>query len=354
MVSALSSIARLNGATSRTPPSVATTCPSPAGSREGGMITGMAALAMISSWMFASADPPASSSPLPRMRIGATLLPYERRRPTCPRQTPTGDHSPGIKWVLVFPVLPATSRTLPVVDSPGPHAWGHPKEGGMRAAPFLILTVSLAATAGAGEAAHPDSLGWPALFAEDLSDAIAPEGVWSFEDGVLTASEDRCIWTRKAYGDFTVDLEFRTAAGTNSGVIVYCSDVEEWIPNSVEIQIADDYAEKWASSPATWRCGAFFGHKAAAKSAVKKPGEWNRMTVRGRGPIISVVLNGELVNEMDMRQWTSATTNPDGSEIPAWLSKPKADLPTRGHIGLQGKHAGAPIYFRNLRIEAAE
>jgi hypothetical protein len=54
---------------------------------------------------------------------------------------------------------------------------------------------------------------------------------------------------------------------------------------------------------------------------------------------------------MDMSLWTSAETNPDGSEIPPWLSKPKAELATRGRIGLQGKHAGAPIYFRNLKIK---
>ena len=29
-------------------------------------------------------------------------------------------------------------------------------------------------------------------------------------------------------------------------------------------------------------------------------------------------------------------------------------LPTRGLVGLQGKHAGAPIYFRNLKIKKTE
>ncbi len=43
--------------------------------------------------------------------------------------------------------------------------------------------------------------------------------------------------------------------------------------------------------------------------------------------------------------------NPDGSDIPEWLSKPAASLPLEGHIGLQGKHAGAPIYFRNIKIK---
>ncbi len=192
---------------------------------------------------------------------------------------------------------------------------------------------------------------WTDLFAADLSNAIYPEGIWTFENGILTASEDQNIWTKKSYDNFTIDLEFKTEEGTNSGVIVYCSDTDNWIPNSVEIQIADDYAEKWAASPKTWHCGAIFGHSPASKSLVKKPGEWNHYTITCRDSIITVVLNGEQVNEMNMKQWTSAKTNPDGSEIPPWLSKPKAELPTMGHIGFQGKHAGAPIYFRNIRVK---
>ena len=78
------------------------------------------------------------------------------------------------------------------------------------------------------------------------------------------------------------------------------------------------------------------------------------MTVTCRGPMIWILLNGKQVTEIDLRRWTSATRNPDGSEIPSWLNKPLAELATRGQIGLQGKHAGAPIYFRNLRIKPIE
>jgi len=183
-----------------------------------------------------------------------------------------------------------------------------------------------------------------------LSNAEYPEGVWTVTDGILTASKDQCIWTKEVYDDFVLDLEFKTADGTNSGVIVYCSDTGRWIPNSVEIQIADDTAEKWAKSPKSWQCAAIFGHKPATKSMVKKPGEWNEMTVIARGSILTVILNGEKVNEIDLSEYKSAKTNPDGSNIPPWLSRPKAELETKGRIGLQGKHAGAPIYFRNLKI----
>lgn len=203
---------------------------------------------------------------------------------------------------------------------------------------------------------HPNSsgAGWRPLFATDLSDAGYPKGVWSFDDGgVLTATADKAIWTAIPYDDFVLDLLFKTADGTNSGVVVHASDTTNWIPNSVEIQIADDYAKKWADSPTNWQCGAFFGHQAALKQqVVKKPDEWNRYTITCQGKMIYVVLNNQLVNTIDLSKFTSAKTNPDGSEVPSWLNKAPADLPLRGYIGLQGKHAGAPIYFRNLKIKA--
>ncbi len=201
---------------------------------------------------------------------------------------------------------------------------------------------------------HPDTGNWQNLFASDLSDAVFPEGIWTFENGILTASEDQCIWTKKDYNNFIIDLEFKTEDETNSGVIVYCSDTENWIPNSVEVQIADDFAEKWADSPKTWQCGAIFGHLAATKSLVKKPGEWNRFTITCKDNMIYVILNGEMVTEMNMDLWTNAKTNPDGSEIPPWLSTPFSELPTHGSIGFQGKHAGAPIYFRTIKIKEIE
>jgi hypothetical protein len=198
---------------------------------------------------------------------------------------------------------------------------------------------------------QPVTTGWSDLFTADLSNAEFPTGIWTMENGILTASEDQCIWTKKDYSNFVLDLEFKNAEGTNSGVIVYCTDTKNWIPNSVEIQIADDYAKEWAESPKTWQCAAIFGHLAPTESRVKKAGEWNHMTITCKGQMIWVMLNGKQVTAMNMAQWTSAKTNPDGSEIPAWLSTPFAQLATHGKIGLQGKHAGAPIYFRNLKIK---
>lgn len=197
---------------------------------------------------------------------------------------------------------------------------------------------------------HDSMKPWQDLLEPDLSNAEFPDGIWTMEGGVLTASEDQMLWTDRDYDDFDLKLEFKTAEGTNSGVIIYVSDPADWIPNSVEVQIADDFSERWSKAEKTWQCGALFGHQAPTKSAVKRPGNWNSMKIKARGSLVQVWINGEQVIDADLRDWTSAKTNPDGSKIPPWLSKPWAELPTHGRIGLQGKHAGAPIWFRNIQV----
>ena len=198
---------------------------------------------------------------------------------------------------------------------------------------------------------HPDSTNWKNLFAEDLSDAIYPKGIWFRDQGLLTASEDQIIWTKDEYRNCIIDLEFKGGPAANSGVFVYASDLKDWVANSLEVQILDDYDPKWAKVPTTWHCGGIFGRLAPTKSLVKKANEWNRMTITVKGPMIYVLLNGEPSATFDKRKWTDSKKNPDGTDTPPWLAKAAAQLVEHGHIGLQGKHGGAPIYFRTLKIK---
>ena len=189
------------------------------------------------------------------------------------------------------------------------------------------------------------------LFNEQLSNATYPAGVWTRDAaGVITASKDQIIWTEADYENFVLRLEFMNGEGTNSGVFLYASDTKNWVTDSIEVQIADDFAGQWLKRPRSWQCGAFFGRQGAYQSVVKQPGEWNHMVIVAAGPMITVHLNGVRVNTFDLRQFTSAQTNPDGSQPPPWLSKPPATLPQKGKIGFQGKHGGAPIYLRNIEV----
>ncbi|MBQ2629270.1 MAG: DUF1080 domain-containing protein, partial [Kiritimatiellae bacterium] len=197
--------------------------------------------------------------------------------------------------------------------------------------------------------AEPD--GWRPLFDDTLSNATFDSSVWSRDaDGCLTATKDMAIWTRDDYSRFELSCEYNLEPAGNSGILVYCSDTENWIPNSVEIQLLDNDAPKWKGLNPRQANLAFFGHQAPKSNPVRPAGEWNRITVRADGSRLSVVLNGVLVNECDLSAWTDAKRLPDGEAIPSWLSRPWSGLATTGQIGLQGRHAGAGVRFRNVRI----
>jgi hypothetical protein len=197
-----------------------------------------------------------------------------------------------------------------------------------------------------------DNDDWKPLFGSAGTDATYDKTAWNFNDGVWSASEDKVLWANGEYENFILKLDFKNENGSNSGVIVYCTNTADWIPNSVEIQIADDHSEKWGNSQKDFQCAAVFGHLPASKQkVVKVPGEWNTMEIKCKGKMIDVTLNGENVTSMDMNLWTSGSTNPDGSKIPSWLPKPFSTLPTKGAIGFQGKHGDAAIHFRNVLIK---
>ena len=221
----------------------------------------------------------------------------------------------------------------------------------------LILAVVCAAVAVVGRSddgvpptAHPDSSGWQDLFAPDLSNATFPDGVWSVRDGLLIATKNENLWTKEQYANFIVDLEFQNGANGNSGLFIYASDLADRRAR-MEVQILDDHDPRWANLTPTHVCGSICGRLAPAKRAVKKPGEWNRMTVWCLGPRIFVLLNGERIIEMDLRQWTLPSTSPDGRALPSHLNIPLAELPAKGHLGLQGKHGSSDVLFRNVKIK---
>lgn len=220
-----------------------------------------------------------------------------------------------------------------------------------------MLAIVVAAVSGCGVSVHPDTSGWKHELEADstaqlVQIADCEQGVWSVcADGSVTASKDRMIWLRGEYGDFELDFEYRLEPAANSGVVIRCDDVRNWIPNSIEVQLLDDYSEKWRSSVPEWKCAGLFGHLGPAIQNVKPAGEWNRMTIRAEGRRIRVAQNGEWVLDADTSAWTSGTKNPNGSDIPKWLSRrPMANLALRGRIGFQGMHGGAKPYFRNVRI----
>lgn len=187
---------------------------------------------------------------------------------------------------------------------------------------------------------------WQQLFnGKDLTSWLAKPGSWVIEEGgILKAVGGGEIWTKDTYGDFILDLEFKLAEGTNSGVFIRTGDIKKWLHTAIEVQILDSYGK---AKPDKHDCGSIFDCLEPSRNMVKKPGQWNRYIITCKANKIYVVLNGEQIINMDLNQWTEAYKNPDGT--PNKFNTAYKDMPRIGQIGLQ--YHGNPIWYRNIRIK---
>ena len=186
------------------------------------------------------------------------------------------------------------------------------------------------------------------LFGAALENADFPEGAWTMTaEGELQPSQDREIWTKEKYGSFICSFEFKLSEHANSGFLFQCHDKGNWIPNTIEIQLHDDYGQE----PNYHSCGAIYGFQAPSKNMVKPAGEWNEMTVICFGREITVILNGEVINRMNTAEWVDNAKGPNGTDIEKkFHGHSLASIEPYGYIGFQGVHGNSPVAFRNARI----
>ena len=204
----------------------------------------------------------------------------------------------------------------------------------------LISALSFAAE-------HPDTTEWKDLFAADLSNTVDPAG-WVFEGKELVAKTHDTLWTKDSYGDFILDLEFKVIAESNSGVFLRSGDIKN-VLSALEIQVHDS-----ADGSKYGMVAAIYDAMPPSKSMAKPVGEWNRFTITCKGPLVSVVFNGEQVINANLDNWPEVKKNPDGTpnKFPVALK----DFARQGPIGLQGLHgkAQAPVWYRNVKIKVIE
>jgi uncharacterized protein YaaQ len=210
------------------------------------------------------------------------------------------------------------------------------------ASPLLLAFAAL--TLPAAPAAHPDTSGWTPLFAADLANADLKDGSWVWENGTLVAKTHDTIWTKKSYANFVLDLEFKVAKESNSGVFLRSGNTKQVLA-ALEIQVHEN-----ADGALYGEVGSIYNAKPPSKKMAKPTGEWNRYTITCRDGKMSLVFNGEEVWNVDLNDWKESKKNPDGT--PNKFATPLKDFSRNGPIGLQGLHgkAQAPVWYRNLRI----
>jgi hypothetical protein len=210
----------------------------------------------------------------------------------------------------------------------------------MKPAFTLLLTFALFAPAPAAFAADWVNL----LDSADLEKHWTTTGNWSLKDGVATLTPrpgeqgwkrfTAYLWSKKTHGDFEVEFEYMIQNGGNSGFYFRVGDVNDPVVKGIEVQISDS-----ASAPATkplndHDSGGIIPGVPPIKRTAKPAGEWNKFQITSKADKLTVVLNGETINEVDLNKGV--------------LSQ----RPKTGNIGFQDN--GMPLSLRNMRVRALQ
>lgn len=156
----------------------------------------------------------------------------------------------------------------------------------------------------------------------------APGGAWQRGN----------LWTQRRFEDFVLELEFR---GTGTNTLVIRADQ----PNN-------DYSDRGLHIPLNlrgtpgnyWWLGTFYPFK-SPKGEPRIKDDWNQLRLTAVGPKITVDLNGETINEIDLDRWVSEQTGKIDPDLPKMLK----NLSRSGHIGFNAREG--EISLRNIRIK---
>ncbi len=85
----------------------------------------------------------------------------------------------------------------------------------------------------------------------------------------------------------------------------------------------------------------------APRKQLYKPTEWNHYQITLQGPRLAVILNGEIIQDINLDQQNQEVKRHDGK-----LAPPIKDRPRRGHIGFQNlSRGGGEVLIRHARIK---
>lgn len=159
-----------------------------------------------------------------------------------------------------------------------------------------------------------------------------PDSAFYVKDGAIHASQ-MSTWpawlsTDRKFENFDLSLEFFVGGWSDGGV--YFAAPQFGPPTDCGYKV--NIFQQVDADPRSNSMGAIFPVVAPKKVNVKNRNEWNTMRIRFDWPTLQVWTNGEMIQDLDVRQ------NPE-----------LARRLRQGTIGLEG--LGYPLRYRNLRIE---
>jgi Domain of Unknown Function (DUF1080) len=204
----------------------------------------------------------------------------------------------------------------------------------------------------ANAAGQPPAAPWQTLFDGQVLNTFRgwkSEGMptgWHVVDGALVKEgEVDELVTRRQYGDFELELEWKIGKEGNSGVFYRSTREYDHIYwSGPEYQLLDDANAPDGRSQLTATASAY-GLYAAPAGIVKPFGEWNTTRIVVKGEHVEHWLNGQLAvaYDLDSPEWKAKVAASKFAKFPHY------GLAKRGYIGIQGDHPGA-LALRRIRI----
>lgn len=205
----------------------------------------------------------------------------------------------------------------------------------------LLLMTACVSLSSAQDRKEKDTADWADLIAGDFTKHWVTTGNWTMDkEGVITLTPRKgeagwsrwtaYLWSKKTYTDFEIEFEYQVKKSGNSGFYFRVGDVNDPVKKGIEVQIYDSASKKPGSKLNDHDSGGIIPGVPPTKNVAKPAGEWNKFHIINKADKLTVMLNGEKVNEVDLSKGQLA-------------SRPKM-----GNIGFQD-HA-LPLMLRNIRI----
>jgi hypothetical protein len=189
-------------------------------------------------------------------------------------------------------------------------------------------------------------LGWVVKHWADVSQPAEGMPVWTVKNGILTSRGDRGCWfiTEKEYADFTLEYEFRIGPTGNSGLALRAPGHGDPAFDGMEMQMAD-FRYNPQAKPSELTGGLY---RAIAPTAqVYRPEQWNAVRVTLKGSHITIVINGQTIQDADLSTHTNEVLRHNNTKAPVLKDRPRT-----GRIGFQNlSRDGGQVEIKAARIK---
>ncbi|QDU95461.1 3-keto-disaccharide hydrolase [Lignipirellula cremea] len=202
--------------------------------------------------------------------------------------------------------------------------------------PMLMLILALGAGVAGAEEKFTDLLP-----GEELATHWETAGNWSLDkQGVVSLTPrdgekgwsrfDAYLWSKEQYRDFQIEFDYAVQPSGNSGFYFHVGDKAKPVSDGIEVQIYESHAKGPGKKLTDHDSGGVIPGIPPTSNAAKPAGEWNHFDITVQGKTLTIKLNNETVNVVQLGEGRLA------------------GRPETGWIGFQDH--GLPLRLRKIRI----